>query len=157
MVNCLEHLWQFYWISCIFINQYNLYFPWPNTANSIVRQLTQLFPHLFIHAITDWLLHINSIGSQWGPLLLILWIQYWVHIQHLNQWYLCFCYWLEHNSFIQLQISTIGGLSGNFIKISQTITYIQWLEQISALLSWHGSNPVIFLSYSQQQIDLVRF
>ena len=37
-----------------FVNQYNINFPWPNTANSIVKQLTQLFPHMFIQAYTDY-------------------------------------------------------------------------------------------------------
>ena len=29
-------------------------FPWPYTANSIENQLTQLFPHMFIQAYTDY-------------------------------------------------------------------------------------------------------
>ena len=37
------------------LNQYNINCAWPNTANSIMKQLTQLFPHMFIHAYTDYL------------------------------------------------------------------------------------------------------
>ena len=46
----VEYL-EFSWIC---VNQYNINFAWPNTANSIVKQLTQLFPHMFIQAYTDY-------------------------------------------------------------------------------------------------------
>ena len=45
-------------ILLVFIDFYQsvqYYYPWPNTANSIVKQLTQLFPHMFIHAYTDYI------------------------------------------------------------------------------------------------------
>ena len=45
-------LLNFHYIS---INQYNINFPWPYTANSIVKQLTQLFPQMFIQAYTDYI------------------------------------------------------------------------------------------------------
>ena len=49
----LEYV-EYFEFSLISINQYNINFAWPNTANSIDSQLTQLFPHMFIQAFTDY-------------------------------------------------------------------------------------------------------
>ena len=40
--------------SFISIKSVNIYSPWPYPAKSIVKQLTQLFSHMFIQAFTDY-------------------------------------------------------------------------------------------------------
>ena len=37
-----------------FCQSVNIYSPWPYPAKSIVKQLTQLFSHMFIQAFTDY-------------------------------------------------------------------------------------------------------
>ena len=50
----LLNLLEYFEFSFISINQYNINSPWPYTAKSIVKQLTQLFTHMFIQAFTDY-------------------------------------------------------------------------------------------------------
>ena len=53
LLNLLEYV-KYFEFSLISINQYNINFAWPYTADSIDCQLTQLFPHMFIQAFTDY-------------------------------------------------------------------------------------------------------
>ena len=46
----------------ISMNQYNINFAWPHTANSIDSQLTQLFPHSLLE--TEHGLEIYNIGTR---------------------------------------------------------------------------------------------
>ena len=51
-------------------------FPWPYTANSIVKQLTQLFSHMFTQAYTDY----RNVRPTFRPLALNSLILILVHI-----------------------------------------------------------------------------
>ena len=45
---------EYFEFSLIYVNQYNINFAWPHTVDSIDSRLTQLFPHMFIQAFTDY-------------------------------------------------------------------------------------------------------
>ena len=53
LLNFLEYV-KYFEFSFISINQYNINSPWPYTAKSIDSQLTQLFTHMFIQALTEY-------------------------------------------------------------------------------------------------------